>query len=185
MMGLDISAWIPRRTVVAEPLNTKAKRDAELLRAAWTMVDAERRASNRPKLLRKEIASEHKVTPGLISHYYTGREPLNIKWQLRFSTFLRIPVDQIWPDFPYKNLAIGEIPREATDLALDILSLEITQRSAVLGLIQSLVNPSKVTAEATQAKPHRKESDITPREKLHEQDELQRRANRSAAVRHK
>lgn len=117
---------------------SKPGRDAGLLRDAWARADREREAKGLPRLSRKELAQIHKVTPGMISHYMLGREPLNVKWQLKFADYLGMSPGAIWEDFPHKNLAPGQLPPEAVELTLDVLGLDPTAMKAVRTLIAEL-----------------------------------------------
>lgn len=127
-----------RRNNITRPFVTKSAKDAGLLRDAWDRADQARRDNGQPKLSQKELAGKHKVTPGMISHYITGTEPLNVKWQLRFADYIGVSPGVIWPDFPHKNLAPGAIPPEAADLALDLLDLNPADVDTVRILVRSL-----------------------------------------------
>ena len=123
---------------MTRPFASKIEKDASLLREAWLKADAERKAKGQPRLSRKELAKICKVTPGLVSHYMRGREPLNIKWQMQFADFLGLSPSAIWEDFRYKNLAPGKLPPEAVELTLDLLSLDEDELVAVKQLVHSL-----------------------------------------------
>jgi len=129
---------VERRNAMTRPFASKVEKDAALLRAAWERIDGERKARGLPRLSRKELATTADVTPGMVSHYMRGREPLNIKWQMRFAEFLGLSPSAIWEDFRYKNLAPGKLPPEAVELTLDLLSLDDDELVAVRQLVQSL-----------------------------------------------
>lgn len=123
---------------MTRPFASKVEKDAALLREAWEKIDGARKAKGLPRLSRKELASAWDVTPGNVSHYMRGREPLNVKWQMRFAEFLGLSPSAIWEDFRYKNLAPGKLPPEAVELTLDLLGLDDDERDAVRQLVQKL-----------------------------------------------
>lgn len=127
-----------RRNAMTRPFTSKSEKDAGLLRAAWKKADDERQAKGLPRLSRKALAKIYKVTPGTVSHYMRGREPLNVKWQMRFGGYLGISPSAIWEDFPHKDLAPGHLPPQAVELTLDLLDLDQNEFDAVRKLVQSL-----------------------------------------------
>jgi hypothetical protein len=127
-----------RRNHMARPFESKAEKDAAALRNEWSRVDKERAAKGSPRLSRKDLARQHHVTPGMISHYMRAREPLNVKWQMRFAEYMGVSPSSVWPDFPHKNLAPGQLPPDAVELTLDLLGLPPNEQGAVRSLIQSL-----------------------------------------------
>jgi len=129
---------VERRNTITRPFVSKTERDAGLLRDRWERVQKERASKGLPRLSRKDLAHEYGVTAGMISHYMRGREPLNVKWQMRFAQYLGASPSSIWDDFPHKNLAPGQLPPEAVELTLDILSLDDNAIKAVRSLISEL-----------------------------------------------
>jgi hypothetical protein len=125
---------------------TKSDRAAAALREAWSRVDSARAKAGKARLSRKELAGIYLVTPGMVSHYMRGREPLNIEWQLRFAQYLGLPVAEIWPDFPHKNIISGLMSPETVELARAIQSLDETEQNAVRLLIHSLAKKSERAA---------------------------------------
>lgn len=137
-LGKLLLMVVERRNTITRPFVSKAARDAGLLRDRWDSVNKERVSKGLPRLSRKDLAQKHDVTPGMISHYMRGREPLNVKWQMRFADYLGVSPSVIWEDFPHKNLAPGQIPPEAVELALDVLELDPGAVVAVRSLIAEL-----------------------------------------------
>lgn len=137
-LGKLLLMVVERRNTITRPFVSKVERDAGLLRDKWDRVNKDRVSKGLPRLSRKELAQTHKVTPGMISHYMRGREPLNVKWQMRFADYLGMSPSAIWEDFPHKNLAPGQIPPEAVELALDVLGLDPGAVDAVRSLIAEL-----------------------------------------------
>lgn len=109
------------------------------LRAAWDRVAAEREARKQPKLLQKSLAAQYKVTEGMVGHYINGREPLPIKWKLRFAEFLGLSILEIWPDFPHKKLLHADLDRDVLEVALEYAEIEDEdQKKAVRAMISAL-----------------------------------------------
>jgi hypothetical protein len=115
---------------------SKSDKDAALLRDAWERAQKTRIGNGLPRLSQKALAAKHDVTAGMVSHYMTGREPLNIEWQLRFAEYMDLRPITIWPDFPYKNLVSHD--QEAMDLANDLRNLGQSDFDAVQSLVRSL-----------------------------------------------
>lgn len=135
----DAGMATERRQSLTRPFVTKPERDAALLRDAWAKVDRQRADQKLPRLSRKTLAKIHDVSDGMISHYMRAREPLNVKWQLRFAEYLGLSPSAIWADFPHKNLAPGKLPPHAVELTFELLELGEKDFDAVRALIQSLI----------------------------------------------
>lgn len=99
------------------------QQDQARLRAIWDRVQADRLAKGEPRISQKELALKWDVTPPLVGHYLAGREPINVKWQLRFSEYLGVPVTEIWPDFAHAKALQSGLPQEAVQFALEFMDL--------------------------------------------------------------
>ena len=107
----------------------------EPLMAAWARVERER-----PDISFKELSLAWGLTPGAVSQYYRGHTALNVEAQLWFARYLDIPITDIWPDFPFRDLCPGNLPPKAVAVARDWLRLSETkpaQAAAFAELIRS------------------------------------------------
>lgn len=127
---------LERRRFMTRPFATKVQRDAELLRNAISRVRRERTGKQHPKLAQKDLARKHHVSPGLISQYIRGHEPLNLKWQMRFADWLALSPVEIWPDFEHKRLVSGQLPPDVVELAQELLEYNEDERAALKTLVR-------------------------------------------------
>lgn len=115
------------------------EKDHARLKTAWGRVVAERQRKGLPKLLRKSVAAQYSVTEGLIGHYFNGREPIPIKWKLRFAEYLNLSPLDIWPDFPHKKALRADLDRDVLEVALEYAEIaDDKQKESVRSLISSL-----------------------------------------------
>lgn len=135
--NLDTRPFVPNAERKTAEIS-KMSKEADELNDAWTRSNQQRKARGVPRLSQKELAAKHHVTAGLVSHYLKGREPLNVKWQLRFSDYLGIPPGEIWPDFPHKNFTPGVLPADIMETAAELHELEGTDLETIRTLIDSL-----------------------------------------------
>jgi transcriptional regulator with XRE-family HTH domain len=96
-------------------------------------------ARKQGKLLLKELASKYDVTPGLVSQYYRGELPLNVKWKMRFAEWLGVSPAKIWPDFEHKALVTKNVRPELLPLIEDLEDYDDEQIAA----LQQLVSATK------------------------------------------
>jgi hypothetical protein len=115
---------------------SKTDRDAALLREAWERAQRTRADKGLPKLSQKALAAQHHVSAGMVSHYYKGTEPLNVKWQLRFAEYLSVSPVTIWHDFPYQTITSHE--KETIELVKAIQELDQPAFAALQSLVRSL-----------------------------------------------
>lgn len=130
---------LERRNFLTRPFATLTEKDHARLKAAWERVAAERGARGQPKLLRKSLAAQYRVTEGLVGHYFNGREPIPIKWKLRFAEYLGLSPLAIWPDFPHKKALHTTLDSDVLEVALDYAEIaDEKQKEAVRKMISSL-----------------------------------------------
>lgn len=110
---------LERRDYATRPFATKMQKDSARLADTWRREKAKRIAERKPPLLQKDLAHKWGVTEAMVGHYLRGREPLNVKWQIRFAEFLGVPILDIWPDFEHKQILSAGIPADALEVALD------------------------------------------------------------------
>lgn len=109
--------------------------DTVRLRAVWD-IEKHRPGS---KISQKAMAAEYKVDPSNITQYLNGHIKLNTEWKLRFATYLRKGVLEIWPDFKLAAVAPGELSQEAVIIAAMWTMLPGEEsKKAVFDLIRSL-----------------------------------------------
>ncbi len=121
-------------TTLAEDTEAKAVADSVRLRAVW---DAEKRRLG-AKVSQKAMALEWGVNPSNITQYLNGHIKLNTEARLRFARYLGKPVLEIWPDFEFADIAPGELPPEALQIAALWTMLPGTSRKVVSDLVHSL-----------------------------------------------
>lgn len=129
---------IERRDYSTRPFATKMQQDQARLWSTWTRVKAEREAKGLARISQIELAQKWKVTAPLIGHYLHAREPVPVKWQLRFAEYLGVPVTAIWPDFIHAKLLQSGLPSDALEVALEYLDLLPPSQQAIRLTIQNL-----------------------------------------------
>jgi len=113
--GQDWSV-LERRNYMARPFSTVTDKNAQLLRNEHARINAERKSRGLGKLLLKDLAVKWKTSPGLVSQYYRGHEPLNTKWKMRFAEWMGVSPVKVWPDFEHKTLVTNELSPEMAEL---------------------------------------------------------------------
>lgn len=84
----------------------------EPLHAKWEALKRERDYSQ------KQLAVDAESSEGMVSQLLAGRTALTIEWALQFSLYMRVPVTEIWPDFPFAALVPGNLTPDEVEVAL-------------------------------------------------------------------
>lgn len=108
--------------------------DFHRLRAVW---DAEK-ARPGSRISQKQMAIDWGVNASNITQYLNGHIKLNTEAKLRFASYLKKPVLEIWPDFELASVAPGELPGESVKLAALWTLLPESSKKAVSDLIHTL-----------------------------------------------
>lgn len=136
---------LERRNFLTRPFATLMEKDHVRLNAAWNKIAAERQAKGE-KMLQKQLAAQYGVSEGLVGHYLRGREPIGVKWKLRFADFLKLSVVEIWPDFPHKKALNADLDRDVLEVALEYAEIaDEKQKEAVRSMITSL--PKRISGK--------------------------------------
>lgn len=121
------------------PHSKRAGRGAKLKKIPHEpLYDAwHREEARRPTISQKELALIWGRTEGAISQYLRGHTPLNIEAQLYFARYLELPVTQIWPDFEFRDMCPGNLPRGAISVAVDWSNIDPDQQDAFAAIIRA------------------------------------------------
>lgn len=119
---------------ITHGVNLRLAADTLRLRAVW---DVER-ARPGAKISQKAMALEWGVNASNITQYLNGHIKLNTEAKLRFASYLKKPMLEIWPDFKLASVAPGELSPEAVAVAALWTMLPLASRKIVVDLIQSL-----------------------------------------------
>jgi len=128
-----------KRKPAAKPPTKKRTRyvpDWKPLLAKWNELKDERGYAQ------KAMGIAAGATEGAISQLLNGTTKLTVEWALQFSKYMRIPVIDIWPDFPFKALFPGSLSPDEVEIALLYRAVrDPKQRDIATALLRTLAKP--------------------------------------------
>lgn len=103
------------------------------LRAKWDELKDQRGFSQ------KQMGAAANATEGAISQLLSGSTKLTIEWALQFAKYMRVPLTEIWPDFPFRELVPGNLAPDEVEIALMFRMLQNpTKKKAFADFLRTL-----------------------------------------------
>ncbi len=125
-----------RRKPAPKPPAKKRTRyipDWKPLRALW---DARK---DQEGWSQKAMALAAGATEGAISQLLKGDTKLTIEWALQFARYMRVPIVEIWADFPFRALTPGNLAPDEVEVALTFRALkDPNQKKAFADFLRTL-----------------------------------------------
>jgi hypothetical protein len=119
---------------VTPEVDLRLAQDAVRLRRVWD-AEKDRRGAD---MSQKAMAADWGVHPSNVTQYLQGHIKLNVEARLRFAQYLKKPLLEIWPDFEFADVAPGDLPAVALEIAARWAALPAHAQTAVRNLILSL-----------------------------------------------
>lgn len=69
-------------------------------------------------LSQKQMGAMANASEGAISQLLNGSTKLTIEWALQFAMYMRVPITEIWPEFPFAHLVPGNLAPDEVEVAL-------------------------------------------------------------------
>jgi hypothetical protein len=125
-----------KRKLAEKPAAKKRNRyvpDWRPLKAKWDELEG-------PKQLSQKAMASHAVSSaGAISQFLSGETKLTVEWALQFALYMRVPITDIWPDFPFAPLVPGSLTPEEVEVALLYrMAKDPVQKQALTAFLRSL-----------------------------------------------
>lgn len=96
------------------------------LRKKWDELKDERHLSQ------KQMGAMANASEGAISQLLNGTTKLTVEWALQFALYMRVPIPEIWPDFPFAPLVSGNLAPDEVEVALMFRMLQEPRKKKAL-----------------------------------------------------
>jgi DNA-binding XRE family transcriptional regulator len=91
----------------------------------------------------KAMALAAGATEGAISQLLKGDTKLTIEWALQFSTYMGVPIVDIWPDFPFRGATPGRLSPDEVEIALMFRMLKDPEQKKTLTNLLRAMQPRR------------------------------------------